>query len=156
MNLLREKRKELNLSQIETARLCGVSRRTYQTYEEANINNNTYKELLDTLNELGIVDFSNIILSKKQIKNISSEIFSKYPEVRCAYLFGSYARGEANKNSDIDFLVVLKKQMGIEFFAIAAELEEKLNKKIDLITSNQLIKNELLMKEVLSDGIKIY
>lgn len=156
MNLLKEKRKELNLTQVQSAKLCGVSRRTYQTYEEANVSNDVYDELYRKLQEQGILDNTNIILGKRQIKRLVTEVFEKHPAIRCAYLFGSYARGEATKDSDVDLLVVLRNSMGMEFFGIIEELEEKLNKKVDLLTSNQIVKNELLMKEILSDGEKIY
>lgn len=46
MNELRRKRKELGLTQIEAANACGVSRRTYQTYEEGNLFNDTFDELI--------------------------------------------------------------------------------------------------------------
>ena len=49
MNELREKRKELGLTQIQAASVCGVSRRTYQTYEETQNLNKTYDELLNIL-----------------------------------------------------------------------------------------------------------
>ena len=40
MNALRSLRKEMQLTQVEAAQICGVSRRTYQTYEE---NGKNYK-----------------------------------------------------------------------------------------------------------------
>ena len=156
MNELRQKREQLGLTQIQVAKACGVSRRTYQTYEETNNPNATYNELLKKLEEMGILDGSNCILSTKHIKNTCNNLFKeKYPEVKCAYLFGSYARGTATGKSDIDILVVCP-PMGLKYYAIAAELEEQLHKQIDLHSHNQLLKNETLLEEILKEGIKIY
>ena len=156
MNELREKRKQLGLTQIEAARACGVSRRTYQTYEEQQIMNATFEELRKRLEDEGILDGSNFICSVKYIKRVCSEVLSTmYPEVKAAYLFGSYARGEATGKSDIDILVVCP-PMGMKFYGIAAELEEQLHKQIDLHTHRQLAKSEKFLEQILKEGIKIY
>ena len=156
MNELRQKRKELGLTQIQAANACGVSRRTYQTYEESNILNATHELLLKKLDEMGILDGSNYISNVKYIKLVCTRLFKeKYPEVKCAYLFGSYARGEATGKSDIDILVVCP-PMGMKFYGIAAELEQQLHKQIDLHTHRQIANNEKLLERILKEGIKIY
>ena len=157
MNELRRKRKELAITQLQAANACGVSLRTYQTYEETDNPNQTFNELLEQLNKMGILDGSNHIASVKYIKLVCRELFSKkYPEIKCAYLYGSYARGEATGKSDIDILVVLDKPMGIRFYGIASILEEKLHKKIDLQSYEQLLDSAAMLKDILVDGIKIY
>ncbi|MBR6406399.1 MAG: hypothetical protein IKS18_09470 [Lachnospiraceae bacterium] len=45
---------------------------------------------------------------------------------------------------------------GLAFFGLAETLREKLHKRVDLLDLNQLLNNEMLLKEVLKDGIKIY
>lgn len=58
------------------------------------------------------------------------------------YLFGSYARGEATEESDVDLLVDAENVRGL--FALGGvytDLEEVLNKKIDLVTFDQLKQN---------------
>ena len=59
-----------------------------------------------------------------------------------AYLFGSYARNEAGKNSDIDILVELDhtSPIGMKFFAYQVELEELLKIKVDLVSAEGLSK----------------
>ena len=156
MNELRQRRKELGLTQIQAANACGVSRRTYQTYEETNIFNDTYNELVKKLVEMGVFDGDNYISNVKYIKFTCRQLFKeKYPEIKTAYLFGSYARGEATGKSDIDILLVCP-PMGIKFYGIAAELEEQLHKKIDLHTHRQLEGNEKIVERILTEGIKIY
>jgi len=53
-------------------------------------------------------------------------------------LFGSFARGDADEGSDIDILVSLEKPLGFTFIQLADYLEEKLGRKVDLITATTL------------------
>lgn len=152
-NILRQKRKELGLTQEQAAKACGVSRRTYQTYEETNIVNTTLDKLLEQIEELYNPD--NIVYNVKTIKNICRTIFIRNPEVECAYLYGSYARGEATGKSDIDILVVCH-GMGLKFFGMAADLEEALHKEVDLQTHEQVGDNADFLENILVEGIKIY
>lgn len=71
-------------------------------------------------------------------------------------VFGSYARGEETKESDIDIMVELKVRMGLFGFATLREdLAEKLNMKVDLLTFNT-IKNPLRKKYIDQDLTVIY
>ena len=156
MKQLRQKRKELGLTQIQAAKVCGVSRRTYQTYEETRNINATYEELIRKLDDMGIPDGSNYISNVKYIKRVCRCLFSeKYPEIQAAYLFGSYARGEATGKSDIDILLVCP-PMGMKFYGIAGELEKQLHKTIDLHTHRELTENENFIEQILKYGVKIY
>lgn len=156
MNQLRKKRKEIGLTQIQAANACGVSRRTYQTYEETTNLNATYYRLIKTLDEIGDLSGSNYITNVKYIKYVCKQLFKEqYPEIQSAYLFGSYARGEVTGSSDIDILVVCP-PMGMKFYGIATRLEEQLHKQIDLHTHRQLMKNEKLLEQVLKEGIRIF
>ena len=79
-------------------------------------------------------------LTKRQIKSIRN-FFSDKPVVR-AYLFGSYVREEASVNSDIDILVDLDYSVpiGLEFVNMALDLEDMLEKKVDLVSSRGISK----------------
>jgi predicted nucleotidyltransferase len=72
---------------------------------------------------------------------IVRDYFSGQPVIK-AYLFGSYSRGEADVNSDIDILVDLdySKHIGLGFVTMQTELQKKLQKKIDLISSRAVSK----------------
>lgn len=67
-------------------------------------------------------------------------------------LFGSYARGEQKKNSDIDILVELDKKLSLlDLAKIKKALESKLNKNVDLVEYDfihPLIKKNALKEEV--------
>lgn len=88
---------------------------------------------------------------KKQIK----DFFRNKPVLR-AYLFGSEARNESEKNSDIDILVELdySKPIGLEFVKMQLELEELLNKKVDLLSSRGISK--YIQPYINQDKILIY
>jgi predicted nucleotidyltransferase len=59
-----------------------------------------------------------------------------------AYLFGSYVRGVANNNSDIDILVDLdySQKIGLQFIQMKLDLEKLLNNEVDLVSSNGMSK----------------
>ena len=77
-------------------------------------------------------------LSDKE-REILQLFFSRRP-IRRAYLFGSYARKEGIPESDLDILVELdhRRPIGMKFFGYQAELEDLLNKKVDLVSSEGL------------------
>ena len=152
-NTLKLKRKQLGLTQEQAAKACGVSRRTYQTYEETNIVNTTSDTLIKKMEQLS--NSKEYVYSVTTIKRICNSIFTKYSQVECAYLYGSYARNEANSKSDIDILVVCH-GMGLKFFEMTTDLEEALNKKIDIQTHDQIGENIDFLENILVDGIKIY
>ena len=82
------------------------------------------------------------------------KLLSQIDEIQFAYLFGSYAKGTQNKNSDIDIAVYLKKEFDSfdTKLKIHHQLEITLNKEIDLITLNT-IKNFDLLNDILNDAI---
>jgi hypothetical protein len=49
-------------------------------------------------------------------------------------IFGSYARGEQKKGSDVDILVKFNKEIGWEITDLREYLENILDKKVDLVT----------------------
>lgn len=94
-------------------------------------------------------DLNNLKGLKKLTPKII-EILKKYG-VKKAGVFGSYARGEQKKKSDIDLLIEAPKGMGLRFVGLGIELEEKLGRKVHLVTYkyiNPYIKNEILKDEV--------
>ena len=72
---------------------------------------------------------STLIMTTKSIKKQIMPILKRQGVIKAA-LFGSIARGEMKKNSDIDILVKLKKGKSLfDFVELKLELEEKLGKK---------------------------
>lgn len=72
-----------------------------------------------------------------------------------AALFGSAARGEMKKKSDIDLLVNLRKDKTLlDLVGLKLELEKKLNRKVDILTYNGI--NHRLKDIILSEQEVIY
>jgi len=93
---------------------------------------------------------------------MSSDIISKVGDyftdkpVLKAYLFGSYARSETGKDSDVDILVELdySRSIGLEFVKMQLDLQEMLNRKVDLVTEKSMSK--YIKPSVDKDKILIY
>ncbi len=155
MNRLYEIRKQLNISQIEAASLLNISRRTYQKYESLdNVEDEKYNYLVYKFEKYALVDETHGILSVNDIKKISSIIFDKY-DIKSCYLFGSYAKGVATEQSDVDLLID-SHITGLDFYGLIDELRIALKKQVDLISIYQLNNNSELLSNVLKEGIKIY
>ena len=82
-------------------------------------------------------------LSNEELETIKA-YFQDKPVLK-AFLFGSFSREEALEGSDIDILVELdySKHIGLGFVNMKLELEEKLHKKIDLVSINSISKHIL-------------
>ena len=157
MNELRKRRKELGLTQAQAAEACGVSRRTYQTYEEEKYTNqDVFNSLLEQLDSFGVFDkYSRYVVSIKFITRVAQDIFTEYPEIESAYLYGSYARGEATGESDVDIMVICP-PMGLKFYGLAGRLEDAIHKQIDLQTFRQIKDNPDFVEQLLKEGVRIY
>ncbi len=71
-----------------------------------------------------------------------------------AGIFGSYARGEAKKKSDVDVLVRFKGDISLlKVIALEDEIEQKLKKKVDLVTYRSL--HPLLKERILEEEVRI-
>ncbi len=69
----------------------------------------------------------------QQFKLQLTQLLQQFPLQR-ASLFGSYARNEETETSDIDILIEPKKGFTIfDMLRMEQTLEEKLNRKIDLV-----------------------
>lgn len=80
----------------------------------------------------------NAILTIENIINMVKPIAEKY-HVDQIYLFGSYARGEAGIDSDLDFLVYGGDNFKLTMiFALAEELREVLDKKVDVFEIHEI------------------
>jgi len=95
------------------------------------------------------------IKSGKEIKKIKSKIIRilKKNKVSKAGIFGSYSRGEQNKNSDIDIAVEIDdiNMSLLGFIRLIRLLEEVLKRKVDLVEYNAIkprIKERILKEEI--------
>ncbi len=74
------------------------------------------------------------MLTIQQIKDTVAGYLKDKP-IEQVYLFGSYARGEAQEDSDVDLGVKLKDERITlwQYLHIAEELQELLGKKVDFV-----------------------
>ena len=94
------------------------------------------------------------IYSVSEISNKISEAASKYG-IHKAYLFGSYARGKAENDSDIDICIEKGKLRTLfELSGFCHDLEEILEKKVDIFTMNSLSAD--FKKQIENDLVLIY
>lgn len=75
------------------------------------------------------------MLTVERIKTVVAELGRKYG-IKSAYLFGSYARGEANENSDVDIIIEKGRVQSFNVFAdFRYDLVNELGTEVDLITT---------------------
>ncbi|MBR1423673.1 MAG: nucleotidyltransferase domain-containing protein [Ruminococcus sp.] len=78
----------------------------------------------------------NDIYTIEQISDMLFPVFKRY-SIENVYLFGSYSRGEATAASDVDlYIPKLPEKMGLEYFGMCDDIEQKLNKSVDIVTDN--------------------
>jgi predicted nucleotidyltransferase/plasmid maintenance system antidote protein VapI len=95
--------------------------------------------------------------SKISIINLIKTTLKKDGRVAAAWLFGSVARGDEQLKSDIDLMVEMnnaKKYSMFDLLDIAFILENKINRKVDLVEKGYL--KDFAKKTASNDLIKIY
>jgi predicted nucleotidyltransferase len=94
-----------------------------------------------------------------QLKTIQEKvipIFSKYP-VTYAGVFGSFARGEENKESDVDIMIRLEPDNSFTLYdliGLQLELTENIGRKVDLVTEKGV--DKYIRKYIVRDLFPIY
>jgi predicted nucleotidyltransferase len=76
---------------------------------------------------------SELYAVKNTLTKLKPELEKKYP-IASLGLFGSIVRDDFTENSDIDIIVDFNGKIGIEFITLADELEQVLNRKVDLVS----------------------
>lgn len=152
---IKDIRKIYHLSQKKASALLGIPYRTFQRYEEDESYRNSYKYrfIEEELSRRLLIDEKHGVLSIDSIKEKILPILKKH-RIKSCYLFGSYARGDAKEESDIDLLIDTE-LTGLDFFKLVEEIRTSTNKKIDLLRLCDLSSNNPIILEILKDGIKI-
>ncbi|MFZ2975764.1 MAG: nucleotidyltransferase family protein [Candidatus Moraniibacteriota bacterium] len=79
----------------------------------------------------------------------------KLNDIKFAGIFGSFARGEANEDSDVDILVRLGKPLSLlGLIRLERTISEKIGREVDLVTEDSL--SPIIKEEVLRDLKPIY
>ena len=127
-----------------------VRKNNYDVIEKLNSVPNRNKYLLDLIEN----DIKPSVLTIKQIKERIKPVMEKHG-IKDVYLFGSYARGEANGSSDVD-IYCEKGDVDTLFKAVSFdnELEEALGKKVDVVTIGSNM-HAFFKEQIEEDMIKI-
>ena len=95
-----------------------------------------------------------MIYTLDEIKEKTIPIAEKYGVSRMS-LFGSYARGEATDESDVDLLINKGEIKGlIDFVDFIHDLEQSLNCNVDVVTTSS--HNKKFLEKICKDEVLIY
>lgn len=90
----------------------------------------------------------------KKLKEKITPVANKYG-IQSVYLFGSFARGDADANSDYDFFIHKGNLHSFyQLVGLEHDLEKVLERKVDVITNG--IKNQRLLNSINRDKVLIY
>jgi len=95
-----------------------------------------------------------MIYTLDQLREIIKPIAEKY-EIPAVYIFGSYARGEATEDSDVDVLIDGRspKLRGIMIGALYSDLEDSLQKQLSLVEEAALHQRRAKQRPWFSENI---
>ena len=95
-----------------------------------------------------------MIYTVEQIRSIAAPIARSYG-VNSLSLFGSYARGEATDDSDIDILVDCGAiRSAFQMGGLYAGLSERLGKELDLVTTDH--RDKAFLGRIRRDQLRLY
>jgi len=87
------------------------------------------------------------------LKNNKKDFYDKY-QISNIALFGSYARGENTKNSDVDIAIETTLTDYFKLYDFKEELEKYFNMKVDVIRLRNNM-NQVLKKRILNESIYV-
>jgi len=91
-----------------------------------------------------------------EIKAILAEILMNFP-VYQVVLFGSYAKENADKNSDLDLVIDTKEAlMGFKLYSLITQIEEAFQKPVDAFEKSEIIENSKIDDEIKETGVIVY
>lgn len=92
--------------------------------------------------------------STKEFEKVKKGVLKilKKHHIKKAGIFGSYARGEEGKRSDVDVLIDFNGSL-LYLVKIERELKENVGKKVDLLTYKGI--HPLLRKRILKEEVRI-
>lgn len=98
---------------------------------------------------------NNRIFTIQDIKSLVAPIAQKY-KVQEIYLFGSYARGDADESSDLDFLVFGGENFKLTMiFSLAEELRDVLKKDVDVFEINEINLNSDFYNTIMKERLLV-
>ena len=97
----------------------------------------------------------NRVFTLENITAMVKPLAEKY-HVKEIYLFGSYARGEADENSDLDFLVFGGEDFKLtNIFALGEDLREVLQKKVDIFEIHEVNQDSEFYRTIMKEKVLV-
>lgn len=101
----------------------------------------------------GYSKMSGCVFTIKDIVRLVKPVAEKYG-VKAVYLFGSYARGEADEDSDLDFLVFGGENFKLTMiFAFAEDLRSILKKNVDVFEISEINKGSEFYNTIMKERL---
>ena len=96
----------------------------------------------------------DLVYTLGELKSTLDPVFQAYG-VRSAVLFGSYAKGCADRSSDVDILVDSGLR-GLRFFGLLESVSSALRVPVDLLDVTQIEPDSRIDLENQNSGVRIY
>ena len=95
-----------------------------------------------------------MVNSLEEVKKLAIPVLKRY-NIKKAAVFGSFARGDAKENSDIDLLVKYKEGTSLfDVVRLQNDLETVLGRKVDLVSYDFI--DKYIKERVLKESISLY
>lgn len=99
---------------------------------------------------------SDKVYTIEEIKQVLKEVLKNEP-VRQVILFGSYAKSEADYNSDIDLIIDTQQTLkGFALLKLICNIQERLQKEVDGFEKSSVIENSKIYEEIQRTGVVVY
>jgi predicted nucleotidyltransferase len=96
------------------------------------------------------------MITLADISSALTRVLPRY-DVREAYLFGSFARGEQTPDSDIDLRLACGDSMTFgALYQLSLDLEDELGRKIDIVTNPSQHMHPTFRKNIKKDEERLY
>jgi predicted nucleotidyltransferase len=91
-----------------------------------------------------------------EIQKLAKPLFKQF-NIKQAAVFGSFARNDSTKKSDVDFIIdFLGKYDFLDLIGLKQDLEATLGRKVDLVTLKSISNNNTFGKTILNEAKIIY
>ncbi len=97
---------------------------------------------------------SDKIYTLNELQSLLLPVF-RHHDVRRAVLFGSYGKGKADSQSDVDLLVDSDLR-GLRFVGLIEDVRSALEKEVDVLDVSHIVKGSEIDSEIKRTGILLY
>ena len=137
-------RKARGMSQEQVGILAGMSKSQVSRMENGTLGSPaTYARVLDALGYRAVVSYQDVredsLSDRERLLSLLKVYFSSNKEafgIERLGLFGSFARGEAGPDSDVDIIIELAKPDLFRYATIQQQLETVFRRHVDLISAH--------------------